>query len=130
MEIHAGDLGLRSDLQFYWGTGVLSALLDNAPTYLTFLAGALGLHGLSMENARDMSAFLAAHDHQLVAISLGATCFGALTYIGNGPNLLVKAIAEHANVKTPTFFGYVFKFALPALVPIFVLISILFFRKS
>jgi Na+/H+ antiporter NhaD/arsenite permease-like protein len=130
MELHAGDLGLRSDLQFYWGTGVLSALLDNAPTYLTFLAGALGLHGLSMENARDMSAFLAAHDRQLVAISLGATCFGALTYIGNGPNLLVKTIAEHANVKTPSFFGYVFKFALPALVPIFVLISILFFRKS
>lgn len=130
MEIHAADLGLRSDLQFYWGTGVLSALLDNAPTYLTFLAGALGLHGLSMENAHDMSAFIAAHDHQLVAISLGATCFGALSYIGNGPNLLVKAIAEHANVKTPSFFGYVFRFALPVLVPIFVLISILFFRKS
>lgn len=130
MEIHAADLGLRSDLQFYWGTGVLSALLDNAPTYLTFLAGALGLHGLSMENAHDMSAFIAAHDHQLVAVSLGATCFGALSYIGNGPNLLVKAIAEHANVKTPSFFGYVFRFALPVLVPIFVLISILFFRKS
>ena len=130
MQIHAIDLGLRSDLQFYWGTGVLSGLLDNAPTYLTFLAGALGLHGLSMDNAQDMSAFLAAHDHQLVAISLGATCFGALTYIGNGPNLLVKAIVEHANVKTPGFFGYVFKFALPALVPIFVLISILFFWKS
>ncbi|MEY2495482.1 MAG: hypothetical protein QOJ45_1974 [Verrucomicrobiota bacterium] len=130
MEIHAGDLGLRSDLQFYWGTGVLSALLDNAPTYLTFLAGALGLHGLNMDNTQDMSAFIAAHDHQLVAISLGATCFGALTYIGNGPNLLVKAIAEHAKVKTPSFFSYVFKFALPVLVPIFVLISILFFRKS
>jgi Na+/H+ antiporter NhaD/arsenite permease-like protein len=130
MEIHAADLGLRSDLQFYWGAGVLSALLDNAPTYLTFLAGALGLHGLSMENAPDMSAFIAAHDHHLVAVSLGATCFGALSYIGNGPNLLVKAIAEHANVKTPSFFGYVFRFALPVLVPIFVLISILFFRKS
>lgn len=130
MEIHARDLGLRSDLQFYWGTGLLSALLDNAPTYLTFLAGALGLQGLSVDNARDLTAFLAAHDHYLIAISLGATCFGALTYIGNGPNLLVKAITEHAGVETPGFFTYAFKFALPVLIPIFILVSLLFFWKS
>jgi Na+/H+ antiporter NhaD/arsenite permease-like protein len=128
MERHARDLGLQSDLQFYWTTGLLSALLDNAPAYLTFLAGALGLHGLRMDDAQQMSEFLARHDHYLIAISLGATCFGALTYIGNGPNLLVKAIAEHAGVKTPSFFGYVFKFALPVLIPIFVLVSFLFFR--
>lgn len=129
MEMHAGKLGLSSDLQFFWGTGVLSALLDNAPTYLTFLAGALGLHGLSMDNGGQMAEFLAKHDHHLVAISLGATCFGALTYIGNGPNLLVKAIADHAKIPTPTFFGYAFKFAIPVLVPVFVLVSILFFRN-
>jgi Na+/H+ antiporter NhaD/arsenite permease-like protein len=128
VQIHAADLGLRSDLQFYWGSGVFSALLDNAPTYFIFLAGALGLHGLSMDSAQQMSDFLARHDHYLVAISLGATCFGALTYIGNGPNLLVKAIAEHAGVKAPGFFGYLFKFALPVLFPIFLLISLLFFR--
>jgi Na+/H+ antiporter NhaD/arsenite permease-like protein len=81
-------------------------LLDNTPTYLTFLAAAFGLHGLSMDNAAQMSEFIAGHDHHLVAISLGATCFGALTYIGNGPNLLVKAIAEHATIGTPSFFGY------------------------
>jgi Na+/H+ antiporter NhaD/arsenite permease-like protein len=128
MERHAADLGLRSDLQFYWATGLLSALLDNAPAYLTFLAGALGLHGLRMDDAQQMAEFLARHDHYLIAISLGATCFGALTYIGNGPNLLVKAIAEHAGVKTPSFFGFVFKFALPVLIPIFILVSFLFFR--
>jgi Na+/H+ antiporter NhaD/arsenite permease-like protein len=128
MERHAGDLGVRSDLQFYWTTGALSAVLDNAPAYLTFLAGAMGLHGWSIDNPQHLSEFVAHHDHSLIAISLGATCFGALTYIGNGPNLLVKAIVEHAGFKTPGFFGYLFAFALPVLIPIFILISLLFFR--
>jgi Na+/H+ antiporter NhaD/arsenite permease-like protein len=128
MQRHAGDLGLHSDTQFFWITGMLSAVLDNAPAYLTFLAGALGLQQLSVEKAGDIARFIAGNDHSLVAISLGATFFGALTYIGNGPNLLVKAITEHARVPTPTFFGYVFKFALPVLIPIFLLVSILFFR--
>ena len=128
MERHAGDLGLQSDAQFFWITGMLSAVLDNAPAYLTFLAGALGLQGLSIEKTGDIARFIAASDHSLVAISLGATFFGALTYIGNGPNLLVKAITEHARVPTPTFFGYIFKFAVPVLIPIFLLISFLFFR--
>jgi Na+/H+ antiporter NhaD/arsenite permease-like protein len=88
----------------------------------------MGLHGLRMDDAQQMAEFIARHDHSLIAISLGATCFGALTYIGNGPNLLVKAIVEHAGMKTPSFFGYVFKFALPILAPIFLLISFLFFR--
>jgi Na+/H+ antiporter NhaD/arsenite permease-like protein len=128
VERHASDLGIQSDAQFFWITGALSALLDNAPAYLTFLAGALGLHGLSIDDAREVSEFIAKHDHSLVAISLGATCFGALTYIGNGPNLLVKAVAEHAGIKTPGFFGYIFKFALPILIPIFVIVSFVFFR--
>jgi Na+/H+ antiporter NhaD/arsenite permease-like protein len=128
MERHAGNLGLHSDLQFFWTTGMLSAVLDNAPAYLTFLAGALGLQGLSIEKAGHIARFIATNDRSLVAISLGAALFGALTYIGNGPNLLVKAITEHARVPTPTFFGYIFKFALPVLIPIFLLVSILFFR--
>jgi len=128
MERHAADLGLRSDAQFFWTTGLLSAALDNAPAYLTFFAGALGLHGLQIENPGQVAEFIARHDHSLIAISLGATCFGALTYIGNGPNLLVKAIADHAGIKTPGFFGYIFKFALPILLPIFALVSFLFFR--
>ncbi|HZE12713.1 MAG TPA: sodium:proton antiporter, partial [Chthoniobacterales bacterium] len=128
MERHAADLGLRSDAQFFWTTGALSALLDNAPAYLTFLAGALGLHGLRLEEAGHVSEFIARHDHSLIAISLGATCFGALTYIGNGPNLLVKAIADHAGIKTPGFFAYIIKFGLPILLPILALVSFLFFR--
>jgi Na+/H+ antiporter NhaD/arsenite permease-like protein len=128
MEGHAANLGLRSDTQFFWTTGVLSAVLDNAPAYLTSLAAALGLQGWSIENARDVAQFIAGHDHSLVAISLGATFFGALTYIGNGPNLLVKAIADHAGIKTPGFFGYIFRFALPILIPVFALVGFLFFR--
>ncbi|HEV2096291.1 MAG TPA: sodium:proton antiporter, partial [Chthoniobacterales bacterium] len=128
MELHAADLGLRSDMQFFWFTGVLSALLDNAPTYLTFLAAAFGLHHLNPDNASHVAEFVRDHDHHLVAISLAATFFGALTYIGNGPNLLVKAIAEHEQVRTPSFFAYTAKFALPVLLPLFVLLSWFLFR--
>jgi Na+/H+ antiporter NhaD/arsenite permease-like protein len=129
LALHAGDLGLHTDLQFFWGSGVLSALLDNAPTYLAFLAGAVGLHGLDLSNGQQMAEFIAHHDHSLAALSLGATSFGALTYIGNGPNLLVKSIGEHCQVPTPSFFGYAFKYAIPVLVPIFVLISLLFWTR-
>jgi len=75
-----------------------------------------------------MREFIAHHGHYLIAISLGSTCFGALTYIGNGPNLMVKAIAEHSNVHTPSFFGYVIRYSLPILVPTFCLVAWLFFR--
>jgi Na+/H+ antiporter NhaD/arsenite permease-like protein len=129
MELHAANLGLRSDLQFYWATGVLSGLLDNAPTYLAFLAGAFGLHNIDLDNSQQMSIFVAQHGRTLAAISLGATFFGALTYIGNGPNLLVKTVAEHARVPTPGFFGYILKFAIPVLLPILALMSILFFSR-
>lgn len=128
MERHARDFGLHSDAQFFWITGMLSAVLDNAPAYLTFLAGALGLHDLSIDKTGDVARFIAANDRSLVAISLGATFFGALTYIGNAPNLLVAAITQHARVPTPTFFGYIFRFALPILIPVFTLIGFLYFR--
>jgi hypothetical protein len=94
MVLHAGELGLHSDMQFYWLSGSLSGVLDNAPTYLTFLAAAFGLEHLTLDNPEHMREFIALHGHYLIAISLGSTCFGALTYIGNGPNLMVKAIAE------------------------------------
>jgi Na+/H+ antiporter NhaD/arsenite permease-like protein len=129
VKLHASDLGVKTDAQFFWATGMLSALLDNAPTYLTFFAAALGLHGLDMSNTKDVAGFIALHDHSLVAISLGATLFGALTYIGNGPNLLVKAIAQNVNVPTPSFFAFVFKYAAPVLLPLFAVLSIVFFSK-
>jgi Na+/H+ antiporter NhaD/arsenite permease-like protein len=127
MEGSAGRLGLNSDLAFFWATGLLSALLDNAPTYLAFFAAALGRYGLNTNDASHVARFLSENGRELIAISGGATFFGALTYIGNAPNLLVKTIAEHAHVRTPGFIGYIWKFALPILVPVFALLSILFF---
>ena len=129
LEVHAGELGLDSEMKFFWLTGVLSGVLDNAPTYLTFLAAAMGRHQLSLNSPADMQTFIAQHDHELIAISLGAVFFGAMTYIGNGPNFMVKSISEQARVKTPSFFAYLFKFAVPILVPFFVVVSILFFSR-
>lgn len=127
MERSAGELGLRGEFGFYWATGLLSALLDNAPTYLAFFAAALGLHGLELKDTARIAAFVSSDGRELVAVSLGATFFGALTYIGNAPNLLVKSIAEHGRIPTPSFIGYIWKFALPILVPILALVSVLFF---
>jgi Na+/H+ antiporter NhaD/arsenite permease-like protein len=129
MERSAGKLGLNSEVAFYWASGLLSGVLDNAPTYLAFFAAALGLHGLDINNPSHVARFVSEGGRELIAISLGAVCFGALTFIGNAPNLLVKAIAEHARVPTPTFIGYIWKFALPILIPIFALISLLFFSR-
>ena len=129
MERSAGKLGLNSDLTFYWATGMLSALLDNAPTYLAFFAAALGLHGLDINDVSHVARFIGENGRELMAISLGATFFGALTYIGNAPNLFVKTIAEHAHVPTPGFVEYIWKFALPILFPAFALVSIWFFSR-
>ena len=93
-----GELGLTQPWQFLWTTGALSSVLDNAPTYLAFLA--LG-QGLGMANE-----VVGVPHAILVAISVGAVAMGANTYIGNGPNFMVKSIAEEAGVKMPSFFGY------------------------
>ena len=129
LELHAAQLGVRSELQFYWLTGALSSVLDNAPTYLAFVATAFGIAELNIDIPAHMSAFIAQHNSLLVAISLGAVFFGAGTYVGNGPNLMVKSIAEQAGVKTPSFIGYVVKFSAPILLPFFWIISLLFFSK-
>ncbi len=129
LEAHATELGLNTAMKFYWLTGLLSGALDNAPTYLTFLAAAMGRQHLSLNEPAQVEAFVAGNGMELVAISLGAVFFGALTYIGNGPNFMVKAISEQARVKTPGFFAYLFKFALPVLGPVLVLISLLFFSR-
>ena len=129
LETHAGELGLHSEMQFYWGTGVLSGLLDNAPTYLAFLATAFGLFGLDIDQPEGMRRFITEHDHLLVAISLGAVFFGAMTYIGNGPNFMVRSIAIQQGVKTPGFLGYILRFSIPILLPFLALIGILFFSR-
>lgn len=128
MRLHADRVAIDTPRQYFWMTGALSSVLDNAPTYLTFLANALGRRGLSVEAKADVAQFLASGGaHTLVAISMGAVFFGAATYIGNGPNFMVKAIATEQKVSAPGFFCYIYQYALPVLVPILALISFLFF---
>jgi len=130
LEQHADSLGIHTEMQFYWLTGALSGVLDNAPTYLTFLSSAFGLVHLNIDDAAHMQQFIAHHDHYLVAISIGAVFFGAMTYIGNGPNLMVKSICEEAGVKTPSFFRYVLLYSFPVLLPFLALIAYLFFSRG
>jgi Na+/H+ antiporter NhaD/arsenite permease-like protein len=123
LQIHADKLGISTAVEFYTVTGLLSSCLDNAPTYLTFLAAALGQQGLSLKSETDVALFAAQHAATLTAISLGAVFFGAATYIGNGPNFMVKSICEHAKVRTPSFFGYVLRYTLPILAPLLALVA-------
>jgi len=119
--LHArgGSLGLATPRQFFWASGLLSSFLDNAPTYVTFLAVAQSL-GLPPE--------VAGVSHEvLAAISTGAVFMGANTYIGNGPNFMVRAIAEERGVRMPSFGGYML-YSGAVLIPCFVLVTVVFFR--
>jgi Na+/H+ antiporter NhaD/arsenite permease-like protein len=112
----------------YWATGAFSSMLDNAPTYLNFFALTLSMFGYSIGNIEDVRQFLTSENVvYLEAISVSAVFFGALTYIGNGPNFMVKAIAEHTGVKMPGFFPFIFKYTIPYLLPILFIIWLLFF---
>jgi Na+/H+ antiporter NhaD/arsenite permease-like protein len=163
---------------FYWGSGTLSSVLDNAPTYLSFLSAAFGafvnqdvltqVQHLIQTGGADLSAVIGPHTEQIrntflalqkyhpnhvlaktvtveeirvcfllgnatfnsyiIAISVGAVFFGANTYIGNGPNFMVKSIADHQKVNTPSFLGYVLKFTVPFMLPLLVLVWLMFFR--
>jgi Na+/H+ antiporter NhaD/arsenite permease-like protein len=110
---------------FFWGTGVLSSALDNAPTYLGFLSALFGVTG-----ANDIVELLGQNSIHVLAISVGAVFFGAATYIGNGPNFMVKAIAEQQKVSTPPFFGFIFKFAVPFLLPVLIVVWWMFFYRQ
>jgi Na+/H+ antiporter NhaD/arsenite permease-like protein len=123
---HGAGLGIDTPTRFYIGTGALSAILDNAPTYLNFLQLAFGPADIS---PAAIATFLAERRNvvTLDAISTGAVFFGAMTYIGNGPNFMVKAIAEGAGVRMPTFFGYLV-YAVLLLLPILVLHWAVFIR--
>jgi Na+/H+ antiporter NhaD/arsenite permease-like protein len=179
LQNNAARLGSPSPGLFYWGSGILSSLLDNAPTYLSFLSATFGrfidpeivdkvrlliqnhgadLAGIAGPQADVVSNTLAAlqkyHsaelasgtvgtdvietafllgngslNHYIVAISIGAVFFGAATYIGNGPNFMVKSIADRQKVPTPGFLGLLFKYSLPCLVPMLVLVWLLFFHN-
>jgi Na+/H+ antiporter NhaD/arsenite permease-like protein len=118
LRARGGELGVREPWQFFWATGILSSFLDNAPTYLTFLALAQGL-GLVPEVVDVPHAILA-------AISVGAVSMGANSYIGNAPNFMVKSIAEEQGVKMPSFFGYM-AYSGAILLPLFVAVTLVFF---
>lgn len=121
LNANAAKLGITEPWQFYYCSGILSAFLDNSPTAVAFHTVAQGLPtatGAVLEAGID--AML------LRAIALGSVFFGAMTYIGNGPNFMVKAIAEQSGVNMPSFFGYMIKFSLVVLLPIYIIVQLIF----
>ncbi|MDH4043492.1 MAG: sodium:proton antiporter [Gemmatimonadota bacterium] len=123
------EFGLHRPWHFFWATGSLSSFLDNAPTYLTFSATAAGLEHVPAEG-RFLGEFLTRGEaavRMLAAISTGAVFMGSMTYIGNGPNFMVKAIAESSGLKMPSFFGYML-YSMAVLLPLFLVVTLLFFR--
>ena len=117
---------VREPWHYFWVTGSLSSFLDNAPTYLTFLSTALGQFFVGLPEPVAVARLIAEQEIFLKAISTGAVFFGAMTYIGNAPNFMVKSISEEQNVKMPSFFGYMI-YSVLILLPIFVLITFVFF---
>ncbi len=111
---------------FYWATGSLSAFLDNAPTFLNFLSAALGKYGLDVNVKSNVADFANQYPFYVQATAIAAVFFGAMTYIGNGPNFMVKSICERAGIKMPSFFGYLVKYSIPILLPIFTLVWFIF----
>jgi Na+/H+ antiporter NhaD/arsenite permease-like protein len=123
LEHKGAALGITQPWQFFWASGGLSSFLDNAPTYLTFLSLAKGMNlskDIILNDGGHVSAVV------LTAISCGSVFMGANSYIGNGPNFMVKSIAEEQGVKMPSFFGYMV-YSIAILIPTFILITLLFF---
>ena len=134
MKTEMGRSFCATPSNLYWGTGILSGFLDNAPTYLSFLAGAISCLGGCICSSADVLHFTQ-ESYQFVesesirylrAISLAAVFFGAMTYIGNGPNFMVRAIAKQQKIPMPHFFAYMARYSIPILLPIYVLVWLLF----
>jgi Na+/H+ antiporter NhaD/arsenite permease-like protein len=125
LKAYGADLGLETSGQFYWLTGILSSFLDNAPTYLVFFQTAESLTTTGGEGVLALPKGGLIREDLLIGISLGAVFMGANTYIGNGPNFMVKSIAEQEGVRMPSFFGYMIYSGL-VLVPCFVVVHLLF----
>lgn len=121
LNAHATSLGLQTPDQFFYGAGFLSAFLDNSPTAVAFHTVAQGI-----PHATDAVMVAGVPQDILRAISLGAVFFGAMTYIGNGPNFMVKSIAEHNGVRMPSFFGYMFRFSLIIMLPVYIIVQLIF----
>jgi len=126
LEHHASEFGITSPLSFYYTTGLLSGFLDNTPTAVTFYSLALGLVHEFPQQFAGMNLIAGIPVDIMIAICLSSVFFGGMTYIGNGPNFMVKSIAEKEGVPMPHFFGYIYKFSLIYLLPLFVLVQLLF----
>jgi Na+/H+ antiporter NhaD/arsenite permease-like protein len=119
---------VREPAHYFWITGALSSFLDNAPTYLTFLNTALGAFYPGISETEAVQMLIKEHPVYLKAISAGAVFYGAVTYIGNAPNFMVRSIAEESGTPMPSFFGYMIKYSLPVLMPVFIIVTLIFFR--
>lgn len=118
---------VNTPAHYFWAAGTLSSFLDNAPTYLTFFNSVLGKFYPGMPEAQAVAGLIVDKIPYLAAISAGAVFMGANTYIGNAPNFMVKSIAEEAGVKMPSFFGYMFKYSIPILVFLFIVMTFIFY---
>src|SRR5574344_111039 len=118
---NAASFGFSEPWQFYYAAGSLSSFLDNAPTAVAFHGVAVGL----VNGGQAMAEIAGIPEILLKAIAMGSVFFGAMTYIGNGPNFMVKAIAEESGIKMPSFFGYMFKFSLIVLLPLYILVRLI-----
>ena len=128
LQQNASHLGIETPTQFYFATGALSGFLDNAPTAVSFHSLALGLQDQFATLFAGEAIIAGIPVSLLTAISVGAVFFGSMTYIGNGPNFMVKAIAENNNIKMPHFFRYMYGFSLIVLLPLFILASFIFIK--
>lgn len=126
LSARGGELGVDSPIKFFWVTGLLSSFLDNAPTYVVFFETAKGMVEQGQLGGELVSDIIKVPVVILQAISVGAVFMGANTYIGNGPNFMVKAIAEEQKIEMPSFFGYM-KWSGMVLIPCFILVSLVFF---
>jgi len=127
LEKNAAGFGVTQPWHFLYASGFLSSFLDNTPTAVAFYDLARGLVVSGLPASLSSLTMIAEVPEILIrAICVGAVFFGAMTYIGNGPNFMVKSIAEESGIKMPSFFGYMFKFSLIVLLPIYVLVQLIF----
>jgi Na+/H+ antiporter NhaD/arsenite permease-like protein len=119
---------INTPAHYFWASGALSSFLDNAPTYLTFLNSEIGKFYPGMPESQAVARLIVERIPYLMAVSAGAVFMGANTYIGNAPNFMVKSIAEEAGVKMPSFFGYMFKYSIPILLVLFIIMTFVFYQ--
>jgi len=125
LNAQGSQLGIDTPQKFFWGTGSLSSVLDNAPTYVVFFETANAMTKEAGPGVLRLTDGNFIREDLLIAISLGAVLMGAMTYIGNGPNFMVKAIAESSGIRMPSFFGYIL-YSACILLPVFVVMTLLF----